>query len=512
VGVSFLSLERRVRDYRELGTQLLDHADAVRREVSPSLVLKRKSALGQFMTPSIVARFMASLFPPSALHDCRLLDPGAGVGALSCAFLDRWTSGAGFDFLRVEAHAFEIDPALRVHLEEAFANYVGRLPFTPRVSPGDFIPDAAVRIFQGVGRYTHAILNPPYKKINSDSQHRLILRRAGIETVNLYSAFVALSLAMMEPGGQLVAIIPRSFCNGPYYRPFRDFLLSRAAIHHIHLFASRNTAFKDDDVLQENIIIRLERGGKQGTVTISNSTDDRFADLVTHEQPFDRIVFPDDTERFIHVPTSLEHSAIELFSGVRFSLDDIGVSTSTGPVVDFRLQTHIRPDPAPGTVPLLYPGHFKGSSTHWPKDGIKRGNAIALNSDTMKWLYPSGFYTVVRRFSAKEERRRIVANVVRPDAFSGASMLGFENHLNVFHHEKRGLPESLAYGLAAFLNTVAVDDYFRRFNGHTQVNATDLRLMKYPSRSTLMAFGEWVRTQGDATEAMLDDQLKKISQ
>jgi hypothetical protein len=29
----------------------------------------------------------------------------------------------------------------------------------------------------------------PYKKINSASEHRLILRRVGIETINLYSAF-----------------------------------------------------------------------------------------------------------------------------------------------------------------------------------------------------------------------------------------------------------------------------------------------------------------------------------
>ena len=464
------------------------------------------------MTPSSVARFMASLFPPSTLGVCRLLDPGAGVGALTCAFLDRWTSGDGFGFQEVEAHAYEIDPTLRAHLEETFASHGSRLPFRHVVSSDDFISAAALQSFQGSRLFTHAILNPPYKKINSDSRHRLILRRAGVETVNLYSAFVALALSLMEPGGQLVAIIPRSFCNGPYYRPFRDFLRNRAAIHHMHLFASRNKAFKDDDVLQENVIIRLERGGKQGPVTVSNSSDDRFQDLVTHEHPFERIVFPDDPEGFIHVPTSLEQSAIELFSGVRFSLDEIGVSASTGPVVDFRLQAHIQADPAPGTVPLLYPGHFRGPDTYWPKEGIKRGNAIALNGDTRKWLYPNGFYTVVRRFSAKEERRRIVASVVRPDCFPAAPVLGFENHLNVFHHEKQGLPENVAYGLAAFLNTTAVDDYFRRFNGHTQVNATDLRLMKYPSRSTLAAFGEWFKSQTDPTEAMLDDQLKKISE
>jgi isopenicillin N synthase-like dioxygenase len=141
---------------------------------------------------------------------------------------------------------------------------------------------------------------------------------------------------------------------------------------------------------------------------------------------------------------------------------------------------------------------------------MKRGNAIRLNADTKKWLYPNGFYTVARRFSAKEERRRIVASVVTPAAFPDAPMLGFENHLNVFHEDKRGLPENLAHGLAAFLNTTAVDDNFRRFNGHTQVNATDLRMMKYPSRPALIAFGKWASAQNELTQAMLDNQLRML--
>lgn len=492
--------------------QLLDHADALRREVAPRLALKRKSALGQFMTPSPVARFMAALFPPANQTSCRLLDAGAGLGALSCAFLDRWTSADGFSFQSAEVEAYEIDNNLRAHLETTLTGYTGRLPVTSKIFPGDFIWEAARKSLQGLRPFSHAILNPPYKKINSASEHRLILRRVGIETVNLYSAFVALALALMEPGGQLVAIIPRSFCNGPYYRPFREFLLKHASIEHMHLFASRTKAFKDDDVLQENVIIRLERDGRQGNVTVSNSTDDGFADLSTQKHPFNRIVFPDDPEQFIHVPTSLGRDAIELSPGIRFSLDEIGIGISTGPVVDFRLEKHIHKTPTRGTVPLLYPGHFSGRTTQWPKDGMKRGNAIKLNIDTKKWLYPNGFYTVTRRFSAKEERRRIVASVVTPDTFPDAPMLGFENHLNVFHEGKRGLTEDIAHGLAAFLNTTAVDDHFRRFNGHTQVNATDLRMMKYPGRSALIALGQWARAHENPTQVMLDDQLGKLGE
>jgi hypothetical protein len=363
------------------------------------------------------------------------------------------------------------------------------------------------------GLYTASgCVRPPYKKISSHSAYRLALRRVGIETVNLYSAFVALAVAEAASGGQIVAIIPRSFCNGPYYRPFRDFILERAAIRHLHLFESRSKAFKDDEVLQENIIIRLERGGLKGPVTVSTSTDDTFSDFVTHEHPFDRIVFPDDPEGFIHVPTSPSRSAIELPFGVRHTLADLGLKVSTGPVVDFRLQAHLRDMPGSDTVPLLYPAHFSSNGATWPIEGMKKPNAIERNADTEKWLYPNGFYCVVRRFSSKEEKRRIMASVVEPWIFGEAPMLGFENHLNLFHENKRGLSERLARGLAVFLNTTAVDEYFRRFNGHTQVNATDLKLMKYPSRDALIQLGEWAMQHGTLTQDQIDAKLGTLTE
>jgi len=486
--------------------QQLDTADSVRREVAPRTAQKHKAEFGQFMTPSSVARFMASLFPPSTQENCRLLDAGAGVGALSCAFLDRWVTG-GFGFESVEATAYEIDERLRGHLAQHLAGY-SRV--TPRIIADDYIKQATAEGLQDRG-YTHAILNPPYKKINSKSAHRLALRTVGIETVNLYSAFVALAVGEAAPGGQIVAIIPRSFCNGPYYRPFRDFILERTAIRHMHLFDSRSKAFKDDAVLQENIIIRLERGGQQGPVTVTTSTDDGFTDLTSNEHPFDRIVFPDDPERFIHVPTTTEKSAIELSPAVRYSLTDIGVKVSTGPVVDFRLKEHLRDMPEPGTVPLIYPGHLNMTGTVWPVPGLKKSNAIMRNEQTEKWLYPNGFYCVVRRFSSKEEKRRVVASLVDPAVFGDHSVLGFENHMNLFHESKHGLPEALARGLVVFLNTTAVDEHFRRFNGHTQVNATDLKLMKYPSREALIELGKWAKQHSDIRQEMIDEQVGKLT-
>ncbi len=493
---------------------MLSTVEQTRLRLSKNTEAKKKSQFGQFLTSARTAAFMASLFPDGK-GSCRLLDAGAGIGSLSAAFLERWDA-AGFDFQRVELDAFEIDDSLHSYLNQTLEKYRNNPEFIPTIRKVDFI-HAAVDWLSGslfaeeLQKYTHAILNPPYKKINSNSSHRLALRRVGVETVNLYSAFVALAVALAAPGGQIVAIIPRSFCNGPYYRPFRDFILERAAIRHMHLFESRNKAFKDDKVLQENIIIRLERSGQQGPVTVSTSADDTFTNLTTHKHSFDQIIFPDDSERFIRVPLSPE-STIELTPIIRYALADLGINVSTGPVIDFRLKEHLRDMPEAGSVPLLYPCHFSGIGAKWPVAGRKKPNAILRNGDTEKWLYPSGFYCVVRRFTSKEERRRIVASVVDPSALDNAPMLGFENHLNFFHENKRGLPQALARGLAVFLNSTAVDEYYRCFSGHTQVNATDLKLMKYPSRDALIEIGKWAVQQGELTQAMIDAKLETLAE
>ncbi len=491
---------------------LLDHVEQIRRDVSPKIDPTRKSQLGQFMTPASVAKFMAEMFPPSNVKTCRLLDAGAGLGALTSAFLDRWKSG-GFEFSRVESTAHEVDDSLRAHLKDVLSRYTEPSKFDPHVCSGDFIIETVLALLEGRAQrnFTHAILNPPYKKINSGTQHRRALSQVGIETVNLYSAFVALALELMTQGGIIVAIIPRSFCNGTYYRPFREFLLSKAALRAIHLFDSRSKAFGDDDVLQENIIIMLERGGVQGAVTVTTSSDAGFTDLATHVHPFGRIVFCGDVERFIHVPTSGDETELELSGVARFTLDEIGVRVSTGPIVDFRLKEHLRAMPEEGSVPILYPIHFSSRAVIWPVPDSKKANAIMLNDDTRGWLMPNGFYCVVRRFSSKEERRRIVANVIRPDDFpDGTEALGLENHVNVFNEKRRGLPERMAYGLAAYMNTSAMDEAFRRFSGHTQVNAGDLKTMRYPSREVLMEFGRWARQNPGADQSEIDEEFQRL--
>ena len=379
----------------------LDTVDGIRQQVAGARSKALKSSLGQFMTPSQTAHFMASLFTVVSGGSCHLLDAGAGIGSLTSAFLDRCAVGE-LKFDSVDVSAFEIDATLHGHLRQVLSAYRQKIGAKSEIFGGDFIDLAVSSIqFRSGHRFTHAIMNPPYKKINTASEHRALLRQVGVETVNLYSGFVALAVELLQDGGELVAIIPRSFCNGPYYRPFREFLLARATICHVHVFESRNKAFKEDDVLQETVIVRLRKGGMQGPVSVSVSEDDTFSDLETYVHPFERVVFPGDNQRFIHIPLADAASALTIAGAtVAYSLEDLRIGVCTGPVVDFRLKEYLRMQPEDGGVPLLYANHLSGGGLVWPLES-KKPNCIMVTGETRKWLMPNGTYTVIRRFSSK---------------------------------------------------------------------------------------------------------------
>jgi adenine-specific DNA-methyltransferase len=487
---------------------MLAQVDTLRREATKNLDQSKRSELGQFFTPYSIARFMASLFGDKEQKSVSVLDAGAGIGTLSIAVVERFSQ---LSPIHVELTAYELDAdvssALDATLMEFAQSFADRIRVNATVINADFILEGVMDYMFGRHRsFDFAILNPPYRKINSNSSHRLLLRKAGIETVNLYSGFLALSLLMLKEGGELVAIVPRSFCNGLYYRPFREFIFSRAATQQIHIFESRKKAFKDDEVLQENIIIHLVKGVAQGNVKVSYSTDDQFEDYEVASFPFERIVALNDAEKVIHIPTANNQEDYSKFENFVYSLSQLGIEVSTGPVVDFRVREHLHKDPIQESVPLIYPAHFNNKGIHWPKAEFKKFNAVGIVPETQKQFFPNGNYTLVRRFSSKEEKKRIVARVLTPESLPG-EYVAFENHLNVFHQKKKGLAAELALGLAIYLNSTFVDEYFRQFNGHTQVNATDLRLLKYPSIEILKELGQWAENLPDFNQEIIDEKI-----
>ncbi|CAH9019282.1 BsuBI/PstI family type II restriction endonuclease [Candidatus Nitrosacidococcus sp. I8] len=471
---------------------------------------RRRSDLGQYMTPAPIARFMASLVTDIS-GDIRLLDPGAGVGSLTAAFVDR-ISRVPKKPRSVTLVAYEIESVLTSYLRNTLDEAVtqcshAQIKTSSTLREQDFILDHRYGeqpdIFSPAcdeSSFSHVIMNPPYKKINSASIHRAALRKAGIETSNLYTAFMYLAAQHLREGGEMVAIVPRSFCNGPYFRPFRKQFFDMMGLRHIHIFKKRNSAFNGDEVLQENIILHAVKGTPPSNVRITTSHGGNFEttadnemcvaeDMTQRTVSYRSVIRTNDPDRFVHIATNdLEQKIVDRMAHFTASLADLGVEVSTGPVVDFRLKDDLCAQPEKGTVPLLYAAHFQNGMLVWPK-AIKKPNAIRVSPESRRWLWEKkGHFVVTKRFTSKEERRRIVASVYASEL--PGELVGFENHLNVFHTKQMGLPEALARGLVLYLNSSLVDCYFRQFNGHTQVNATDLRSLRYPQREVLERIGQ----------------------
>ncbi|HEV3038063.1 MAG TPA: BsuBI/PstI family type II restriction endonuclease [Candidatus Angelobacter sp.] len=500
----------------------LAKVDSLRLQADRTYPDERKADLGQFFTPAPIARLMASMFAPG-WNEIKLLDPGAGIGTLTVAFVQECCNRE-LKPKRIAATLFEVDQLLAPYLNESIRLchdlcLQNGIEFTSELHMREFIAAAEdfLRrdLFFGnldIPRFNCAILNPPYRKIHSESIERKRLKSLGIETSNLYTGFLAVTIKLLEESGEFVSITPRSFCNGEYFLPFRKQLLDETTIQRIHLFNSRSSTFRDDGVLQESVIVHARKHGSQReerTSILVSSSDDGYDEAISiRENQYSDVIDPADPKKFIHIFTSdLNQEFAETLKGLACNLTDLGLAVSTGPVVDFRLKKDLLAEQLAGSVPLIYPTHLVSGSLVWPSTS-RKPNAIRNTSASRPWLISNGTYVFVKRFSSKEEKKRVVAVVY--DKTIPAELIGIENHLNYYHKQGGSLDSELASGLAAYLNSTLVDQYFRQFNGHTQVNASDLRSLRYPSERTLRELASHVNEQTD--QKTLDHEIALLLQ
>lgn len=479
--------------------RLVGRVDIVRLDAVRRLNTHHRSGAGQFLTPAPVARLMASMFN-SGRDSIRLLDPGAGIGSLSAALVAAicdWENPPS----QLSIVAYETEPLFIDYLNDtltackATCDNAG-ISFHAEIRQEDFIEAGCSMLKPSLlgqhefNPFDCVILNPPYCKINSKSHERQLLSEIGVETGNLYTGFLAVAIQLLRQGGELVAITPRSFCNGPYFKPFRRLFLDTMSMRRIHVFEKRNQAFRDDEVLQENIIYHAIRDvARRDKVVIASSDDPHGVSIALREIDHQELVHPGDPNLFIRLVTDeVDRQIVRRMDLFTSTLDDLGISVSTGRVVDFRAKEFLRQNPTPQTVPLIYPGHLYDGAVEWPKTDARKPNALINEPKTDNLLVSPGIYVLTKRFSAKEEKKRVVA-AIYDSAKVSPKRVGFENHLNYYHANGGGLTPDLAKGLAIFLNSTLVDLFFRQFNGHTQVNATDLRSLHYPPRNALERLG-----------------------
>ena len=272
--------------------------------------------------------------------------------------------------------------------------------------------------------------------------------------------------------------------------------LAGAFVRRVHVFESRKDTFRDDQVLQESIITCARRTTRRPkTVSISSSfgrdmTDHLPSTTVSYETAID-----DATgHMFVRVPENpLDVRLISVVESWPGRFIDHGLRVSTGPVVMFRAKKFLLDSAdVPSAVPLLCVHNVRPFETVWPLSKNGKPTAFKACPESRRLLVPARNYVLLRRFSAKEERRRLTASCFLR-ASAHAADVALENHLNYVYHANRELTENEVYGLAALFNSALLDRHFRMVSGNTQVNATELRSMHVPDLGVVAHIGSRVR-------------------
>ena len=153
----------------------------------------------------------------------------------------------------------------------------------------------------------------------------------------------------------------------------------------------------------------------------------------------------------------------------------------TGLIVDFRSRDVLRDEEENGTYPLFFSQHIKDGRVSWPIG--KEGEYILTNR--LAYLQENTDYIFVKRFTAKEDKRRLQCGIYLTAEHKPYKYISTQNKINYI---KCDSPE-IAFGLFAILNSTLYDNYYRILNGSTQVNSTEINIMPIPSRSTIQQMG-----------------------
>lgn len=464
---------------------------------------------GHYLTPAAIARFMAGQSSYSETH-MRVLDPGSGTGILSAAVCEAAHSAGRVKTLHIDA--YETDRRL-VELSRSVLSFSREwlaqrgLALTFDVINRDFVlghAGALTPMLWANGptdssgselKYDLVISNPPYFKIGRGDPRAHALASVVHGQPNIYAIFMAVSAELLSEGGNLVYIVPRSFAAGPYFKKFRRIFFQRVSPTAIHLFDSRKDVFKKQTVLQESLVIVARRpmDGEaidDGQVLVSHSKaahdlDERQSFLVDVNSILDL----ESESRELSIPVCAEDLELaHAMQGWPNTLHSLGLEISTGPVVPFRATKLLSRSACEHAVPLLWMQHVRPMKTSWPLPTAEKPQWIQAVPASKKLLVRDATYVLLRRFSAKEEKRRLVAAPLLQGSLD-EEFVGLENHLNYIRGVSRVLDEDLAYGLAALLNSTFLDRFFRISNGNTQVSATELRLMPLPAERDIRLIG-----------------------
>lgn len=477
-----------------------------------SMPKKQRKNYGQFFTSKETAEFMASMLDiPSGKKSISILDPGAGSGILSIALLNRLSHNDCRS--KIHLYCYETDPNILELLNQnlTIAKQSLNLDLEYTVTQENYILSQKDSfngsLFDSEGKHEYDLIigNPPYLKIAKDAPEALSMPSICYGAPNLYFLFAAMSVYNLKEHGQMVYIIPRSWTSGAYFARFRHYILAASKIKWIHLFNSRKDVFDNEHVLQETMIIKLQKDNdiKHDVIITSSQNNKDFDRNESLNVPYDTVV--SKTNNYVYLVTNKEEiESLQKINKFDNTLPKIGLKMKTGLVVDFRAKDMIHDKSSNNVIPLFYSRHIKNGKVVFPTGE----NNEYIEGTRNGYIQKNSNYLFVKRFTSKEEHRRLQSGIYLKEYLPNYDYISTQNKIN-FIDGLNELSKCIVYGLFVLFNSSIYDKYYRILNGSTQVNSTEINEMPVPSIKIIEKMGRQLIKSNDLTEKNCDKILNQ---
>ena len=275
-----------------------------------------------------------------------------------------------------------------------------------------------------------------------------------------------------------------SFVGGPYFAALRKRILEKASVLRLDLIDKRSDVFLDVlydlcvIVLRHVTMVRHVHAVAKTSLLLIDEPNQYLGTLELPARPSGHVwALPDNGK------------GAALFQPGLATLQDYGYWAKTGYFVWNREQHRYRVGrkPRPTEVPLFWAHNVRANKKCRPQDGdeddigfakIPKSSSAIIHSDAI----------ILQRTSNRGQKRRLIGAMVRQADVIGGRGFVTENHTIVIVPDPAKRQQLPLRTVCRLLNTMAVDDRFRRMSGSVSVSTKALRDLPLPAAGDVRRF------------------------
>jgi len=505
------ALSLRIGDWAIAHSEIGDLLQAVTLGAESSLAGLRRRSLGEFFTPTEIARHLVALtrYDPLTIRERKIADPACGSGNLLAAVvaktLQAVQSGsldptvAVFGLNR-NIYGFDIQPIailltrlqlllaslpILKHAGSSHANVYEAFPF-PNVQLRDPLsnPEDLWDLF---APFDIVLGNPPFLKVNKDrlpfvGKYEEVL--AG--HINLYQLFLWWAIRATRSDGRVVFLVPQSIRSGQYPSKLRQEIANTCEMTAITGFVDRTGVF--DSVEQPMMIVALRKltaGSQKSNVDVRIDANGRSLE---HSSALNV-----GQEQVVRMQNGMPIWSV---SNERLDYDVLAKAckeqTVLGETEEFRIlnggfvwnqhKERLKSAESENTLPLLSSASIGVQRFTFPPPDKRVSKRLFVDATPPLPgpTYKSASILLKRTTPRIMRGRRIVAAMLPDDFLEEYSAYFAENHVNIILPRQSSTPNYRLLGLCAWLNSRLANFAFGMMNVSSHLSKFDLSLIPVP--------------------------------